>query len=159
MADQSITAWWGALTGSAGFLLASWTAWRTQRLRLSVRPQVSSRTPAERQVSRFSVRITNLSPYSVTVERAGLVCGHAAEENTVELGVERDSGPTLPVELGPRTAVVLGMSMRATIEATTTPFRYAFAETACGAKRRSPWWSSYRGKMLRQILDGAPSRR
>jgi hypothetical protein len=148
------TAWLGVFTGSLGLALGLWNAWRSQGVRVKVQPEIS-RTAA----SRFTVRITNLSPFSVTIERVYLVCGDdAASAGKLDLIEAGSIDRRLPIELTPRTAIVMTMSMQSTIYASMGNFRRAVAETACGKIVQSSIWHRFRGKKLGEILADAPSR-
>lgn len=160
MTSTAVTAWVGAIAGVAGLSLSIWNALRSQAVWLKVQPQISDdRIPSERRATRFSVRVTNLSTFAVTLERVVLNFGQGDPPNSVDLtDIASDGARLLPMELQPRAAVVMTMDMRSLIAAQFGRFDHAYAITACGKKVRSARLHPFVGKRLTEILKGAPSK-
>lgn len=136
--------------------VSAWIAWRSFHARLIVTPQVSQRTREERNATSFSVRVTNLSPFDVTLERVALAL--RGNDRTVHSqDLDNQTPHKLPRELKSREAIVISLTVRTTIAIAIERFDHAFAETACGVKARSSRWHPFKGKTLDQILQPLPN--
>ncbi len=125
--------------------------WRSASVRLQVRPQVSARTTEERLAPELTVRVTNLSPFALTIERAIIVSIDGSRDRA-EFQLERVDG-NLPIDLQPRSAATFRLPIRTTIAIATKRLDYAQVETACGVVCKSSRWHPLKGKTLGTMLQ------
>ena len=118
-----------AVLGAVLGIINTWRSIDASRVKIKVLPAHALAVGGANPAIKFSIAVTNLSTFPVTVDNVGFLY-EGTENKAVLVDYQLDQGGTLPVRLEPRTSVSVYCGKPEPMSG--HPIKCAFATTACG---------------------------